>query len=856
MRGINPLLSDRVSGLFKPLGDYVARHWLVVVLGWIAVLAAVWLWAPGWDQITLDGDFAYLPDNRTSVRGQRLLEEAFPDHICKSQLVLVVARDHGKLSERDYEVADALLDEFTPTEKNTDSPVAKVLSYRSEVFGDNFLSPATEDGQAAVIMLELRTEFSAVGNMPFVGKVYQRLDAIRREPNFPAGLRLGVSGSAAVGYDYLNAAIQSVRRTEYATIALVAVILLLVYRAPGLVLIPLVTIAVSLLVAIGVMAMLVRGSDCYHWYDLHVFKTTEIFLIVILFGAGTDFCLFLISRYREELARSPDAAEALARAVGKVGEALVGSAATTIFGLAMMRFAEFGKFRDSGPTIAISLAIALLACMTLAPALLRAASLWVFWPVRRGSLLAGGGSEVELAPALDDPMPRSLTAGFWQWSSRVILAHPGRILTAAVVLMALPAWKGLSVAVNYDLLAELSSDRPAVQGAQLVRQYFMPGETGPITVLARTERPPDSAIMQTTAGNPAPSTEEHAPRGLFETHEGKRRIALLTRFFYDLSYPDEQGNDVQPVYSVRSLTEPLGSPPGSFNPLSRIGRKKLAVLEHPKTKAAFLSQTGKYAFQVTRFDLVLQHDPFSREAVNELNIIQQKLTALSSDSSSPWANTIFEFTGITAGIRDLQEVTSHDQFWIEIYVLLAVLAVLIVLIRRPVVCLYLIVSVLFSYFVTMGVTGFLFARLYGSTYEGLDWKVPLFLFVILMAIGQDYNIYLLTRVHEEQSRLGPLAGLRRALVRTGGIITSCGIIMAGTFLSMSTGALRGMHELGFALSFGVLLDTLVVRTMLVPAFLVLVDRFAAERPAAETGLDAGPGIGAKESPIEIRSKGN
>lgn len=790
--------------MFSRLGGLISRHWSLVIVAWLALAIALHLVAPRWSQVAHDGDLAYLPDTMPSVEGDLLLAKAFPDRKAKSQIAVFIERPDGKLVGPDYEWTDALAARFEKLAGEL--PIVDVWTRNSEVVGDKLRSRVGPHGQATVILLQLSNEFMATDNIRVLKRVEDVLDNARKDEAKPAGLQLGVTGSAAIGGDMLASAAESIRNTDFMTILLVVSILLIVYRAPVLVLIPLVTIGISLVVATDLIALLtqVHRLEGFEWWNFKVFTTTRIFIVVILFGSGTDFCLFMISRFKEELERGLDRAAALAEAVTQVSGALVGSALTTICGLGMMFFADFGKFRNSGPAIALALTVALCACLTLAPALLRACGAAVFWPFGRSAqpLHAGGAT----------------ASTFWNRLSEQVVARPGIILIASVLLLCPLAYKGLSTDVTYDFLGELAPTRPSVLGTQMAKRHFAAGEMAPVTVLA----------LKRTAG--------------FDTPEGERNIALLTKLLHEIDGVD----------SVRSIAEPLGHTPGYFQPFRTGGLKKLAARKHHHTAATFLTQVPGLKGEVARFDLVLDFDPFSREAIRVLDRIDARLMALTEDPSSVWHQARFSFAGTTAGIRDLKYVTASDQVLIQQLVVLAVLAVLIVIVRRPLICVYLILSVLVSYYVTMGAAELYFSWLYGPTFDGLDWKVPIFLFVILIAVGEDYNIYLVTRVLEEQRRHPPLEGLRIAVARTGGIITSCGVIMAGTFISMMAGTLRGMLELGFALSLGILLDTCVVRPILVPAFLALTLRLQGYQSAEMHKDVRQPGTGRAPGAARLR----
>lgn len=841
--------------MFHFLGTRIVRHWKLCLSVWLilAVLAngilGGWLNSlhifpveiPRWNDIADTGEFAFMPKDMPSPQAEDLFRKAFPEDRLASSVVIVVRHTSSEIDEMDRTfITESLTPKLKALQREPDSVIEQVRDFNDRQVGA-LLNSA--DKKSTLIIVELRNEFLDQRNRPTIDKIQKLIDPengeLRKSKAIPHGLHLALSGPATVGRDLLVAADESAASTESWTVILVIFLLLLIYRAPVLAFIPLFSVFIAVQIAMALLLLMTWGGksgyEMLAWIKPFLGLRTHI--AVVVYGAGVDYCLFLIARYKEELDKGVSHDVALTVTMEKVGAALVASAATVMCGIGMMVFALFGKFQQAGIGLSFSLFIMLICSLTFTPALIRLAGKYAFWPQMMDGSLSRHAGWISGANMFNRIFEHYGVTRLWEIIGDLLIRRPVQVWTVCVLAMLPFAAIGFYFHgyLSYGLLSELPSSNMSVVGAKAVQEHFPAGETGPVTILIENKNADFSG----------------------DTYD------LLAEFIDKL----KAEKNALGLSDIRSVEDPWG-----------VSRKAGAFVRG-QARARYISEAEGYDSQVARIDLVLLDDPFSRASMEQLNLIERRLyeilpkglqelapilteeelasaesveqdqnpsteaadanpdekEAQAAENSEtptvpqpasdrgPKIKTKLHFLGTTASLRDLKTVTDRDQIVIDQAVLLVVLVILIALLRKVAISAYLVLSVFFSYFVSLGMTFAVFWLLVPS-FEGIDWKVPIFLFTILIAVGEDYNIFLMARIEEDQKEFGPVEGIRTALQSTGSIISSCGIIMAGTFFSLVlAGSLRGSQQLGFALASGVLLDTFIVRPILVPAWLIMLN---------------------------------
>ncbi len=746
---------------------------------------------------------SFLPaDTPTRVAVTKLTAH-FGHAVGLSEAIVVFKRNRAALTENDFLTIERIAERIaSPSDQLLGHEDLHGVSFRSP--GDvpvphrsnPYIAAPTDDGQAALIKINIPANFITSRSARIVKHIRSILDS--EESRFPDGLSASVTGSSAFGLDYARAAEKSHLYTFAVTIGAVILILLVIYRAPLAALVPLGGITAAAIIALT----LLKVGNIYLGMTTGLAET--IFTIVLLYGAGTDYTLLLMSRQREFLISGMPHRQATSEALNHTFSALLASAGTDTAGLMMLTFADYGLFCSAGPAIAVALLVALSAVVTLVPSIVVIIGAPIYWPAHPGRVTQ------KLATA------RSV---LWQRIASIVTARPGTVLAIALALLAIPAVKGANLRWVYDTLADLDGSYEAAQGARTVQDHWPIGEIAPVNVLIESPDPIDN----------------------------EKWLALSARATGVLGAVS--GGNGKAVHDIRSLTKPLGGnintateaflkmatasnppdapksqpkPSGVFDLLQNGAKSLAAELMRDrlrKTRDTIFTEYVSNDQTAMRIELILDKPAMTLQAMSIVESIRRDMAAMLADENF---KADIHIAGATAQTMDIRNVTSADFYRIAALALGVIFLIVWLLLKDVILSGFMVFSTLLSYWSTLGITYWAFTGLFGAA--GLDWKVEIFLFVIMMAVGQDYNIFLAARVSQEARRMEPRRACRHAIIYTGPVISSCGLIMAATLGSLMVGDMALLKQLGFAMSLGMLLDSFVVRPLVLPAFIALTGR--------------------------------
>ena len=651
-----------------------ATSWIVLV---VALLGTAALFAIGSGTTSESAPGPGLPDTSESVQVSEL-QTTLPSADATSAL-LVFSRDGGSLTDDDL------------------TAVGEAAADLSALARDGFVPPPTvsDDSAAAIVVVPLEIADD-------IDSQSERATELREIANasLPDGLTAMLTGAEGFEVD-LSAVFDGADFTLLlTTVIVVAILLIVTYRSPWLWIVPLVVIGTADGLA-GIAAARVASL-----IGITLDASVTGILSVLVFGAGTNYALLLIARYRDELRLIADRRHAMEKALRGAGPAIIASGSTVVLSLLTLLFAELTGNRALGIACATGIVVAMIFALIVLPPTLLLFGRGLFWPY-----VPKFGSEDRSA------------RGVWARLGRFVSLRPVAVAIVGVLVLG-----GLALGVTQAQTGLAQTERfiqapEAVQGQQVIADSFAAGSGSPTAVIVNAE------------------------------------------------YADETAEVAASIDGVDSAT------------------------------------VGEGDGEIAQVNVVLSAAAETEEAFDVVRELRAELDSIEGADAL--------VGGLDAQALDVSEATRADQNLVIPLILVLVLIVLMILLRAILAPVLLLATVVGSYFASLGASWLLFQTVFG--FPALDTNVVLLSFLFLVALGVDYNIFLVTRANEEARVLGTRAGMIRALAATGGVITSAGILLAAVFAVLGVLPLITLTQIGIIVCVGVLLDTLLVRTVIVPA---------------------------------------
>jgi RND superfamily putative drug exporter len=748
------LMRLSVNAVYERLAALVVRfRWLVLALAIAAVAIVSGAFPSLGSEINSDNS-AFLPASAPSTRAGDLAAPLLGSAGKSAQIVVVASRTGG------LGTADTLA---IDREAAVIRSVKHVQSVR--VLG---ISP---DHQAA----ELRVR--AALNRFDTGAAKTVIDDIQHtftRAGAPPGLQLHVAGQVATLVANQQSSQRSGSQVQIFSILFIIVLLLVVFRSPVAAIVTLLPSGLALAISTRLIGEL--GA-----HGLKISEITQVLLIVLLLGAGTDYGLFLVFRVREELRAGRTPHDAVRHAIVRVGESITASAATVILALLTLLFASFGFYQDLAIPLAVGVAVMLVLGLTLLPALLALLGKRAFWPAKIES-----GQQRE---------------GTWgRIAARLVRRPAVTVAVGAVLFLGLAAGAIGYSSSGFGGATGAPSGSDAETGNAIVARHFPQSSSNPANLVFAYSRP-----VGQDPGQIAAAQASLRSSGQFTALQG----AL-----------DANGTVLAPVQYAQLYTR-LGPP------------NRLPVVEPPGTgvtPAAYTAYRASSQFvsangRIIQFEASLAAGSQQSTAAMNATPRIRRVVARAGLRSGAVASGL---AGQAAASYDISTTADHDLVLIIPIAAIAIALVLALVLRSLVAPVYLIVSVVLSYLAALGIATIVFIDVAGES--GISFFLPFLMFVFLLALGEDYNILVMTRIREEARALPLKDAVIRAVGRTGTTITSAGVVLGGTFGVLAATAGSGpnasqLRAIGVGLAVGILMDTFLVRTLLVPATVILLGRW-------------------------------
>jgi RND superfamily putative drug exporter len=700
---------------------------LITIAVWVLIGAAGFVARSQIDDVTAAGQSSFLPKNAESTRALDVLQHSQKSG--EEVPVVIVFERNGGLTRADLNAIGRVGDGLNelkivgatpiidPFSADTKAPLGEVAKIAKGV------GPLSRDGEAALVVLAIDAAER--------GAIVSGVHTIRRYlgEHQVAGVSAYVTGPGGIAADLEQVADEAGKTLLIATLSLVLILLLVVYRAPLLALVPLLAVGAAYMVAIGIAYLLIDAGA------ITVNTEGTFLLLVLVFGAGTDYSLLLVHRYREELRSGKGPRQALPTALAESVPAIAASGGTVIAAMLVLLVADLQSTHWLGPILAIGIAVMLAAAFTLLPALLSLLGERAFWPATRSTDQLRGSKPTHAV----DTEPRN--AGHQLRGSQP--AH----------------------------LVEKEPRNPWERIAVLVRR-----RSRPIILIVF------AGLIVLALGNLTHHGTIGFGQGETRPTNSSRGTAVLNEHF-----PPGIGSPLTAVVEDQDVGPVVAA-------MKKLDTVKLAVPVPPTRDT-----------DETVVVVILRGNPYSGAAADAVEGIRERLHAIAPGGL---------LGGIPAENYDIEQTNAADTKLIVPLVLLVVGLILAAVLRALVAPAFLIVTVVASFAATLGLCTFLFSEL-GS--EGIAFNLVLLAFLFLVALGVDYNIFLMARAREESASRGTREGTMVALVNTGGVVTGAGLILAGTFATLTLLPLEELVQIGATVAIGVLLDTFVVRALLIPA---------------------------------------